>query len=129
MHGIDVVVATEAGQQQGPRGLRRPILRQGRRPASVAAGQPPERITPKPVGIAEIDPAHGALQHDGAELTGQGVSDALRVAPIDQIVFQRVNDTAVVEGFTQQQGTAVAGSARAAHLDTDRAVARGRPGL
>jgi len=51
------------------------------------------------------------------------MTDAQRVASIDQIVFQRLDYAAVVEGFTQQQGAAVAGGALAAQLNTDRAVA------
>ena len=57
------------------------------------------------------------------ELSGQRMKDAQRVASIDQIVFQRLNHAAVVEGLTQQQSAAVAGSALAAQLNTDRAVA------
>ena len=56
------------------------------------------------------------------------MTDAQRVASIDQIVFQRLDHAAVVEGLTQQQSAAVAGGALAAQLNTDRAVARGRPG-
>ena len=56
------------------------------------------------------------------------MTDAQRVASIDQIVFQRLDHAAVVEGLTQQQSAAVAGGALAAQLDTDSAVARGRPG-
>jgi len=37
VHGIDVVVSAEAGQQPRQRGLRRPVLGQGRRPARVSA--------------------------------------------------------------------------------------------
>jgi hypothetical protein len=51
------------------------------------------------------------LLHHGAKLTGQRVTDALRVAPVDQIVLKRGGHAAAVEGFTQQQGTAVAGGA------------------
>ena len=51
------------------------------------------------------------------------MKDAQRVASIDQIVFQRLNHAAVVEGLTQQQSAAVAGSALAAQLNTDSAVA------
>ena len=57
VHGIDVVVSAEAGQQPRQRGLRRPVLRQWRRPARIAAGQLPERVTTQRVGIAEVDPA------------------------------------------------------------------------
>ena len=56
------------------------------------------------------------------------MTDAQRVASIDQTVFQRLDHAAVVEGLTQQQGAAVAGGALAAQLNTDSAVARGRPG-
>ncbi len=128
VHGIDIVAAPEAGQQPRQRGLRGPVLGQGRCPARIAAGQLPERITAQRVGIAEVDPAHRTLQHQGTQLAGQRMKDAQRVASIDQIVFQRLNHAAVVEGFTQQQGAAVAGGALAAELDTDRTVARGRPG-
>lgn len=47
---------------------------------------------------------------------------------IDQVVAERLDHAATVEGFAQQQSAAVAGGAVAAQLDTDRAVARGRPG-
>lgn len=81
----------------------------------VAARQLPERIQSQRVGIAEIDPAHGTLRHHGAQLAGQLMADAQWVSPIDQIVPQRVNDTAVAEVFAQQQGTAVAGGTLTAH--------------
>ena len=71
VHSIDIVVAPEAGQQPRQRGLRRPVLGQGRHPTRVAAGQLPERVTAQRVGIAEIDPTHGTLQHQGTQLTGQ----------------------------------------------------------
>ena len=71
VHDIDVVVAAKAGQQPRQRGLRRPVLRQGHRPARVAAGQLPKPVTAQRVGIAEIDPTHGTLQHQGTQLTGQ----------------------------------------------------------
>lgn len=38
------------------------------------------------------------------------------------------NLNSVVEGFTQQQSATVAGGSLAAQLNTDSAVARGRPG-
>ena len=128
VHNIDVVVAAKAGQQPRQRGLRRPVLGQGCHPARVAAGQLPKRVTAQRVGIAEIDPAHRALQHQGTQLTGQRMTDAQRVALVDQVVLERLDHAAVVEGFTQQQSAAVAGGALAAQLDTDRAVAGGRPG-
>ncbi|BCB69951.1 hypothetical protein HMEPL2_03020 [Vreelandella aquamarina] len=56
------------------------------------------------------------------------MTDAQRVASIDQIVFQRLDHAAVVEGLTQQQSAAVAGGALAAQLNTGSTVARGRPG-
>ena len=58
-------------KQPRQRGLRRPVLRQGRRPARVAAGQLPKPVTAQLVGIAEIDPTHGTLQHQSTQLTGQ----------------------------------------------------------
>ncbi len=128
MHGVDVVVAPEAGQQPRQRGLRWPILGQGRHPASIAAGQLPEWGTAQRVDIAEVDPAHRALQHQGAQLAGQRMADTQRVALIDQVVLQRLDHAAVVEGLAQQQRAAVAGGALAAQLDPDRAVAGGRPG-
>jgi len=42
---------------------------------------------------------------------------------IDQVVLQRGDHAAAVEGFTQQQGTAVAGGAVTAELDADGPVA------
>lgn len=38
MHGIDVVAATQARERPRQRCLRRPVLRQWRRPAGIAAG-------------------------------------------------------------------------------------------
>jgi len=78
MHGIDVVVAAQTRQQQRQRRLRPPVLSQRRRSPRIAAGQLPERIAAQRSGIAEIDPAHGVLQHHGAQLAGQRVADAIR---------------------------------------------------
>ena len=64
----------------------------------VAARQLPERVPLQRVGIAEVDPAHGALQHHGAKLAGQRMSDAQWIAPIDQVVLKRGDHAAVVEG-------------------------------
>ncbi len=57
VHGIDVVIASEAAQQPRQRGLRRPVLGQGRHPTCITAGQLPERVAAQRVGIAKIDPA------------------------------------------------------------------------
>ena len=51
------------------------ILSQWRHAARIAAGQLPKRVTAQRVGIAEVDPAHRALQHQRSQLTGQGVTD------------------------------------------------------
>ena len=79
MHGIDVVVVSKAGQQPRQRGLGRPILDQWRHAARITAGQLPERITAQRVGIAEIDPPHRPLQHQGAYLAGQRVANTQRM--------------------------------------------------
>lgn len=83
---------------------------------------------PQRVGITEIDPAYVALQHHGSQLAGLRMTDTQRVTSIDQVVFQRRDHAAAVEGFAQQQGTAVTGGALAAQFNTDSAVAVGRTG-
>lgn len=80
------------------------------------------------VVFAEIDPAYGPLQDHGAELAGQRATDALQVAGGDQMILERGDHAAAVEGFAQQQGTAVAGGALTAQINADRATEGGRHG-
>jgi len=127
VHGIDVDVAPEADQKPRQGGLGRPILGKRNHPARIAAGQLPEWAIPQRIGIAEIDPAHRPLKHQGSQLAGQRMTGAQRRARINEVIFECLDHAAVVGGFTQQQRTAVTGSSLAAQFDTDRAVARRRP--
>ena len=58
---------------------------------------------------------HGPLHNDRTQ----------RIAGIDQVNFQRVNDAAAVESFTQQQGAGIAGRSVAVQLDVDGLIAGG----
>jgi len=91
-----------ASQQMRQHGLRQSILRQWRRPTSIAADQLPEWVTTQRVGIAEVDPPHRTLQRQGAQLTGKRVADTQRVAWIHPVIFERLDHSAVIEGFSPQ---------------------------
>jgi len=56
------------------------------------------------------------------------VTDTIRVTPVDQMVLKGGDYAAVVEGFTEQQGTAVTGGALAVELNADEPVAGRSPG-
>ena len=87
----------------------------------------PERVLPERVGIAQVIPAHGALEHHGADLTGQRMTDPQRIPRVDEMVFHGLDDTAAIEGLTEQQGAAVAGGALA-KLNANGPVAGRNPG-
>jgi hypothetical protein len=123
MQSIDVVAPAQAGQQPRQRGLERPVLRQWHRAQCIAARQLPERIAAQRGGITEIDPAHGMLQHHGAQLTGQRVTDTIRVALVEQVILKCGDHAAVVEGFAQQQGIAIAGCPLAIKFNADGYIA------
>lgn len=54
------------------------------------------------------------------------MADTQQRAPIDQIVFPRINPIAIAEGFTlQPQGTDVGASPLAAELNTDGPLQEG----
>lgn len=125
---IDVVIHPQTAEQARQDRLGRTCLTQGCQAAGITACQVPERILLEGAGIAQVIPAHGALEHDGTYLAGQRVADPQRITRIDEVVFHGLDDTAAIEGFTEQQSAGITGGRVATELDVDGAIAGRRPG-
>src|SRR5690606_33702531 len=85
----------------------RPLLRQRRGTALIAAGQLKHRIFTQQLGVAQIIPALSLLDHQCAQLTGQAVPHFGRVAMVLQLLPKLLTHTATIHDFPQQKSAAI----------------------